>query len=595
MLPLERLREAWSRIGGSHAITFPAWLLTFPLALLPSTAAVEAISDSSNVVGDAAAWLLIKVVGQLVLGVVLWLAWLTYLAPRGRPSRPLAAILTFALAGATRGLIVLIGEDQQGLPADDWWGRIATVALGSTAVLIMAALVVDGFRRHRDVQHWLTDELAREEALRRETLSAIDSYRRDLLTGVQRTVETELAGITTDARTTTDTNTSERLSRLAASIVRPLGRELMTPGPDIHLINRTFSGGILGTSTRGLWSAVRGRPFTPAVSAFVIFAFIVPFARNQVGMVEALIAGTVMACSSWVILDLASRLYSPNRWSGHPRLAATVIVSVWLTAALAASLVATALITSRGPEQVAAATGFESPLRSALFLLVWIVGPPVALSVSRQWSEADAQLQSTLASVSHMTSELNLRAWFERRSLGVRIHGAVQSELVAAALRIVNDPACNEEEVLRELGERVRLRLHDTSPLDWRASLEKISEVWRFSIVLGMDVTDDAATALDLDGSLALAAVEIVREGIVNAVRAGAADRVDVSIWVQGLDLVIVVADDGDGLMGQGPAGAGTRLLDDACLEWTRHDSGAGTVLRAVLAATGGPGNDDVD
>lgn len=594
MPALERLREPWSRIGGPNAVTLPAWLVTFPLALLPSTAAVEAISESSNVAGDAAAWLLIKVAGQLVLGLVLWLAWLTYLAPQGRPSRPLVAILTFALAGATRGLIVLIGEVQQGRPADDWWGGIATVTLGSTAVLIMAALVVDAFRRHRDVQHWLTEELAREEALRRETLTAIDTYRRDLLTGVQRTVETELAGITTDARTTADTNTSERLSRLAASIVRPLGRELMTPGPGIDLSNGTFSVASSGTSAHGLWSAVRGRPFTPAVSALVIFAFIVPFARNQVGVVEALVAGTVMAGTSWVILELASRLYSPNRGSGHPRLAATVIVAVWLTAATTASLVTTALITSRGPEQMAAATGLESALRSALFLLVWIVGPPVALSVSRQWREADAQLQSTLASVSHMTSELNLRAWFERRSLGVLIHGAVQSELVAAALRIVNDPACNEEEVLRELGERVRLRLHDTSPLDWRTSLEKMSEVWGFSIVLGMDVADDAATALDLDASLALAAVEIVREGIANAVRAGAADRVDVSVWVQGLDLVILVADDGDGLMDQGPPGAGTRLLDDACLEWTRHDSGAGTVLRAVLAVTGGSCNDVV-
>lgn len=593
VLSAEALRAPWSRLGGPNAVSLPAWLLTFTFALLPTTADIEAISNSDHVPSDAATWFLIRIVGQLVLGLVLWLAWLTYLRPGDPQPRPVLAVATFVLASAIRALVVQLGYAWWGLPMDGWVDRIATTTLGTAALLAMATLVVDGYRRHRDAQQNLQDELAREEALSREALTAIDAYRDELLSRVQETVEVELATIVADTRGTSDAVTAQKLSRLAESVVRPLGRELMTPGPVALVTDGTHAMGAVRSTFGGFWAVLRDRPFTPAMSAIVILVLISLSAGNQVGIVNGVLAATTMAALSWAILGLAHRIYVPDAWSQHPRVASTLIVAAWVIAASAAAVTSTALITSRVPAEMTQGVGLESPIRSALFVLVWIVGPPVALAVSRQWREAEEQLQGTLKAVSHLTAELNLQAWFERHSLGVRVHGAAQSELVAAALRIVNDPQCDQEVLLRDLGDRIRVRLRETNPADWRTSLHDMGDVWAFSIDLRVEVAHEASEALERDPSLALAAVEIVREGIVNAVRAGAADRVDVTLSVHGLDLVIVVVDDGDGLMGQGPPGAGTRLLEDACLEWTRRDSGAGTVLRAVLATTRGR-NDDV-
>jgi|GEM_PF-2805370 len=589
------LRVPWWRVGGPNAVSLPAWLLMFAFALLPTTADIEAISSSNHVPSAVATWFLIRIVGQLALGLVLWLAWLTYLRPGDRQPRPVLAVATFVLASAIRASVVQFGNAWWGLPVDGWVDRIATTTLASAALLAMAALVVDGYRRHRDAQQHLQDELARERALGRETLTAIDAYRDELLSSVQDTVEVELATIIADTRGTSDAVTSQKLSRLAESVVRPLGRELMTPGSVTLVIDRTDAMGAVRSTFGGLWAVLRDCPFSPAMSATLILVWISLTARNQFGIVNGVLAGITMAAISWAILGLADRIYVPDTWSQHPRAASTLIVAAWVIAASAAAVTSTALIASRVPDEVTQAVGLGSTLRSALFVLVWIVGPPVALAGARQWRNAEEQLQATLKAVGQLTAELNLQAWFERQSLGVRVHGAVQSELVAAALRIVNDPQCDQEVLLRDLGERIRVRLRETNPADWRTSLQDMGDVWGFSIDLRVEVAHEASEALERDPSLALAAVEIVREGIVNAVRAGAADRVDVNLSVQGLDLVIVVSDDGDGLMGQGPPGAGTKLLDDTCLEWTRRDSEAGTVLRTLLATTGGRNNDVVE
>lgn len=588
VLSSESLRAQWSRFGGPNAITLPAWLLTIPFAFIPSTAAIEAISTSSNVPAETLTWFLVRVVGQLLLGVVLWVAWRTYLRANGRPSRPILTIITFVLASALRSLIVFLGDEWQGLPTYQLADRNPTVILTSTALLVLATIVVDGYRRHRNVQQGLQNELAREKELSREALTAIDAYRQELLTEVQQIIETELANITADLPRSTDTARSKQLSRLTESVVQPLGRDLMTPGTATLLTPVTHTAPLDNSPKISLWSALRLRPFTPALSALITFVLILSIVGTQAGFVNALIAGASMAAICGVGLELARYGYTPNKWFGHPRIASILIVVIWLLVAAVASGVTTVFITSRLPTELTQSAGLEVPIRAALFLLCWIVGPPVALAISLQWRNAEQQLRITLDSVSHMTAEFNLRAWFERHSLGVRVHGAVQSELVAAALRMVNDPDCDQDELLSDMGERIRIRLSEPSPTDWRASLQDISQVWGFSIDLHMDIAAEASQVLDRDASIASAALEIVREGIINAVRAGAANRVDVNLSLQDFDLIILVRDDGDGLMNQNPPGAGTSLLDQTCLTWAREDNGAGTVLHAVLATKQG-------
>ena len=168
-------------------------------------------------------------------------------------------------------------------------------------------------------------------------------------------------------------------------------------------------------------------------------------------------------------------------------------------------------------------------------------------------------------------AEVNSRRWHQQLYFARRVHGALQSEVAAVAIRLeqemlAGDVSAESVSLLREgLQERIEgvfsTQPDVANPMD---VLSEIAETWggicRVSIALGHD---DAKRIMS-DPIAVETALEIVREGISNAIRHGNAENVWVSLSLPSDDLVrIEVVNDGVGLEVSDREGMGTKYLQE--------------------------------
>ena len=156
-------------IGGPNAITIWSWVVTLPLAL------VIGVSGGLILGLPLAPWLLAVVATQVILIVPLLLARATYLSARPRAPRPVAALITFAILGVLRSLLLVAFAQLMGVtPTDNLVSSwLISGAIYGVVILSAIAIVVDGVRQHRSA-------LLRLDALRASLAQtrALDETRR---------------------------------------------------------------------------------------------------------------------------------------------------------------------------------------------------------------------------------------------------------------------------------------------------------------------------------------------------------------------------------------------------------------------------------
>ena len=136
---------------------------------------------------------------------------------------------------------------------------------------------------------------------------------------------------------------------------------------------------------------------------------------------------------------------------------------------------------------------------------------------------------------------------------------------------------------INDLTQQVREALGMTGAHDWRSDVDGIESLWSAAIALELRMAPECQEMLDADDIAARALVEVVREGINNAVRHGGADEVHVSVSPCPGGIVCEIRDDGIGVDGTPQPGMGSRLLDAVCMDWSLTRNG-GTVLHATIA-----------
>lgn len=170
------------------------------------------------------------------------------------------------------------------------------------------------------------------------------------------------------------------------------------------------------------------------------------------------------------------------------------------------------------------------------------------------------------------------------------LHGPVQSALVSAAL------ALSQSDLTP--GDRAKIRTnidealahidsdHVRSPnLD--LVLAEVSKVWEFSCEINSHVDPRLRAQLEIDPDLRVCLGEIIREGVSNAIRHGAATHITIDISHHDEKIVrISIVDNGSGLPAAVIPGIGSGILEELTLDWTRvSDSSATTLTADILLA----------
>jgi hypothetical protein len=165
----------WQRIGGPWSITLRAYLWTAPLAIFTQPLVEQSFWDDY---GTWPSWFLISLLGYLVFGLVLWLAWIVFIDRRKKANTSAVLVISIAvvasmLRSATIGLLI----EPFGLTGVDWVARLPFGAFLGFAWVFTSALIMDSKYRY---QLHLETVVAEQDLLLQQNRDWLDQVRKML-------------------------------------------------------------------------------------------------------------------------------------------------------------------------------------------------------------------------------------------------------------------------------------------------------------------------------------------------------------------------------------------------------------------------------
>lgn len=560
-------RTWWWRIGGPNAVTVWSWWATLPLALLAS-AYGGALAGLPLV-----PWITAALAVNVLLIVPLVIVRATYLSARPRSSRPVLAVVTFSALGALRSLLMV------GIAAAMGYGDVATIlwewplmgAIAGAFSLSIVAVVVDSVREHRAATQRL---LALQASLRQ--INEIESARLvELEAEFVRDVEQRVLVALEQVRVSTPPSGPEAgrsLREVSEAVVRPLSHQLAAADPwtvpDQPAPRERW--------TRKVEDLVRlVGPVHPLGPVLVFELTVLPFMLARFG-VALTVLNLVVGPSVLVGLGLLIRRYWPaltNPWGNILGLAAAYAASF-----IAAGTVVSACFLALGVQPL--------PLWSAV-----IAYPMLALA----WSLFDAilarraaleqELADSLAQQVQAAEQLRSRVIAMQRRIAKMLHSVVQGELVTSAVSLArtDDPAAVTAEIDR-VSASIVVRLHaEDHAVDSRERILDLLSLWSAALAVDVDVDDAVWAVLDVDAALREAVVDVLAEGLTNAVRHGSGPSVAVSMRPGTSGIAVEIQSQGH-LRSQGSTGLGMQTIASSAQAWSLEEQGGVVRLSVTLA-----------
>lgn len=524
------MRKWGNAIGGPSAITIWSWIITLPLAV------VLGVSGGLILALPLGPWLLAVVATQVALILPLALARVTYLSDRVRRPRPVAALVTFAALGALRSLLLLgfaqvMGVTPTGNLASSW--LIAGSVYG-VVVLSAIAIVVDGVRQHRAALQRL-DELRASLA---QTRSLDETRRAELADVFYAEVQTSVSAALDGLRVTgqaTRADVSAALRAVAETVVRPLSHRLASDDTwEVPLALEPPPPPRLAARVRELIGAMR--PAQPILLVALIELLALPYLWQRVGVAYALlnlvVGSAALLGSSWLI----GRAW-PRRLTTIPALGA-----LFAAYAVAGGFASAAI------DLAAHAVGLSAPFFWTTIAFVPIAAFAISLlaAITARRRVIEADLTSTLAEEAQETARLRESLARMRSRLARVLHSTVQGEFIATALALAADQDASVQAVdgeLDALSQRVRERIRtiEAPAISAEDRMHDLIDLWSDVLVIEVRAAPDAWATLDADPALVDRAVDVVAEGLTNAVRHGTGRTIELSITAlpDGIDLRI--------------------------------------------------------
>jgi len=339
---------------------------------------------------------------------------------------------------------------------------------------------------------------------------------------------------------------------------------------------------------------------TRAIRPLLVLAFtLITLVYRPVRMPSASFnsAFVIMVLSSFIVLLAAQRLW-PRRFRSLPMAGALMaIVALFLVSALIPGF----LLELTTSATMAEAFPFVGASLSFWVMLGLTVAAP---SLVEQFAE---QSQTAAAEVNRQLelaqARLQRQLWINRRNLTWVLHGPIQSALLASAMALSqggDDPGVRERVRKNLTAALAHLESNRMMHPNLREALEDLAAVWSTSCRVAWHIDPLATRLLNDDRDVVRCIAEIAREGVSNALRHGAARRVNIVISVpveqrgeqrveQRAEVIRVqITDDGSGLAPDGLPGLGSAMLDEITHTWSRVSEPVGfpDPFRTTLTAS---------
>lgn len=595
----QRVNSLLDRIGGPYAVTLRGFLLILLPSILPNV-----VYDSATSGGSPLAWGLVGLAGTGIGGLVYLGLGALLLPERPRRPRPLTAFIVFGLAGVTRGAVIAYLSVAVGLASQPLWlFRIAGATVLGMCWFALAAIIVDAWSRNQAV---LAELRMRQESASVQRAQA-EAALRQARESISDTLLVRMIAITSALASVAQKGSDPQAARRVASemhatvadVVRPLSHTLAATTPVmVQITGPTES--VRDRVKRWFRSITRDAltidPYHPVLTALVVTPSAIPSAVRTHGLVIGLIGAAAIGSFTWAILNIArsfhdGRATPVGRWSWLPA------VVTYLLVGAATSLVPIAADLLRGGTWL---QGWQSGAQVLVILTpLAALGAAVVAAEDRRRTLSERELQAAVTQAEWSAHRMQQEAWAANRLLARELHGGVQSELTAAALRLESWSQRSDPATLDAVLEQVRHALDrvtdllskgiEAPPVDIHRAIESICTVWISLARIDIDMDADVAPALERDQAATVSVIEVVRECLGNSMRHGRATAVTIEVThvvesgAPEAAVRLVVADNGVGSRATATPGLGSQLFDQVCLRWNRTATRPGTRVEAFI------------
>lgn len=474
---------------------------------------------------------------------------------------------------------------------------------GITLVVTGVAISSMDYRTELDREIALTSQLQRA---RDDGLAAVRAQRDQVVTSMLDMLQEALPGGQSSAD-----SARAAVTVFARERVRPLSHELMTSLPPLEPSRQRIGPGVG-------WRDVIGRvtltplirPVLMALGVTVLFIFTTvqttsdtaPAPGSQPGpdagvvvtvdveslLVSLLLLGGIFVItwgSAWVLRRLTVRLI--------PRIGVTaraiLVLSTPIAIALAVEIgIQVAYVVPRFSEDL------NPSLMARLGLAIPVVGIAYLILIGRVLLDSTTasrrRAQAENADLEWELSRINNTLAQERRFFATALHGPIQSVAASAALRLgKTSNAVDVDSVLgdvqHDLSHAIE-QLGDGPPerRDVSLELDNLVGTWAGVCEVYVDVPDSVVAALDADWVAGGTVMDLLVDAVANAAMHGQAPHVWISTeWATSDEIRVIVVNDGESMVGDG-RGAGTALLDESCVHWSRENVLGGVRLQFRIA-----------
>ena len=478
-------------------------------------------------------------------------------------SRPGFVLVVFLIAGAFRGVTILIAEIITGQhQAGEELFRLLGGPVFTFVTLTVAAVLASNYQRHTESLSELADERYRLQLRSAGIRAKVEIQREELQSKVRNLLNPAISKIQESLSSQSSVAVINSLQSTVDEVVRPLSIEVAESSDELEAESGKA---VLREKAPIPRRIMLGEFLVPLWAALISSVGLVAAAFLIEEPVNAIVVIFSTFFSMLLVLGLIQKL--TMKLPVHPTFASVVIPLLYALSLSPMYLLAYLLEWNVGTGQI-----------HALLLYGAVVG---GTTFAAQFSQLQRKTTTEkLAGVNQQLEILNAslrqELWLNRRRTASVLHGPVQAALFASAMKLSQAPEPTPElveEVEKDIQEALE-KLNNPSNLageEISAVLEQIVDIWSDAAEITILFSEELERALSRKPLASEALIEISREFINNAIKHGKAENVSLRVFrVDPYRLAVEVTDDGQGVPPGAKPGFGSKLLTELSLRWSQ-------------------------
>lgn len=567
---------AWHNIGSPVALSNRA----FALFAVPSVLTFV-IQNEERFGGSYLIWMLLSAAVYVTSVAPMLMARPWLLKQMEAKPRPFMVSFLFLFSGLVRGFSVLLLGGLMGVvPTSDIFYRLTGGPLFVAGSMVIIVLFLASQVKHERALLELEQEKMRLDELRGGIRERIRIQLEELLSKVRSTLAPTVAEVYAQLKIADDSSSktvAKNLTQAVEEVVRPLSHDLGRSQADR-----------LDEPQLATLGAIKARSILPERVA--LGSMLLP-GLSMLGAVLIATPTIMLSVPGLAGLGLSFGLFVVNYLSlSLMRLAfLKVWAPVWVGAIFSASagLMANSL-TWLAFDLFSVKVDASYAQSGVMYSVITVLTFAQQLARTRRY-DSEAKIRSVIADLEIINSHLRQEAWLNRKRLASVLHGPVQAALYASAMRLAQSKQISYDLISGievDLNQALNKLESFGENENFDIVLAQIADVWNGVCEIHFDISEQMRIELRAASSVAVCVLEVIREGISNAIKHGGATDIKVSVKPASRESLVLVEISNNGKLPEveTEAGYGSQFLTEITYSWSMGSRDGRTVLKAKLA-----------